>query len=89
VAFCKPDKFFTICPKIEIAIGISEVVSKVSWRNTNLFLLQEYVSTTKVSTVNFNFPLLLKKKKKNIPMCIFLHIIVEEPAFLFSRMSPE
>lgn len=85
MAFCKPDKFFTIGAKIEIAIGISEVVSKISCKNTNTFLLQE-----NVSTANFNFPLLLRrKKKKNIHVCIFLHITVEETTFFSSHVSPE
>lgn len=67
MAFCKPDKFFTIGAKIEIAIGISEVVSKISCKNTNTFLLQE-----NVSTANFNFPLLLRRKKKEKHTCMYI-----------------
>lgn len=60
LAFSKPDKSSTNCPKIETAIEFSEVVSKISWRNFNTFLLQENVSIANVSTANFNFPLPIK-----------------------------
>lgn len=71
LAFHKPDKSLTNQPRIETAIELSEVVSKISWMNFNTSLLQEKVSVAKASAANFNFLLPIKN---SLQIYIFIYI---------------
>lgn len=71
LAFHKPDKSFTNCPKIETAIEFIKVVSTISWRNFNTFLLQDDVSIANVAIENFSFAVPFYNNLQ-IHICIYI-----------------